>query len=142
MLCFLIFKFLKQGRYSINDSENRNSNVQKETMGNHNISCDLFQNTNDLQKLFQQAPDLVIRQFQLVNKSEAALIYLSGLTDKQSIHNNILPPLMHNPFDVSNGLPVTIGEIQTINTWNQVENAIFQGDSILLIHGQKTQGIN
>jgi len=135
---FSIFKFLKQGRYSINDSENRNSNVQKETMGNHNISCDLFQNTNDLQKLFQQAPDLVIRQFQLVNKSEAALIYLSGLTDKQSIHNNILPPLMHNPFDVSNGLPVTIGEIQTINTWNQVENAIFQGDSILLIHGQNT----
>ncbi len=87
---------------------------KKETMGNHNISCAVSQNTNDLQKLFQQAPDLVIRQFQLVNKSEAALIYLSGLTDKQSIHNNILPPLMHNPFDVSNGLPVTIGEIQTI----------------------------
>ncbi|HFK1717950.1 MULTISPECIES: spore germination protein [Bacillus cereus group] len=135
---FPILKFLKQGRYSINDQENRNSNVQKETIGSHNISCDLIQNTNDLQKLFQQAPDLVIRQFQLVNESEAALIYLSGLTDNQSIHNNILSPLMHNSFDISNGLPVTIGDIQTIDTWNQVENAIFQGDSILLIHGQNT----
>ncbi|SEB20706.1 spore germination protein [Bacillus nitratireducens] len=133
---FPIFKFLKQGRYSINDQGNRTPNIQKEKVVNQNINCDLFQNINNLQILFQQAPDLVIRQFQLVNESEAALIYLSGLTDKQSIHNNILPPLMHKPFDVSNGLPVTIGEIEVINTWNQVENAIFQGDSILLIHGQ------
>nr|WP_088327634.1 spore germination protein [Bacillus cereus] len=132
---FPIFKFLKQGRYSIDNQDNRTSNIQKENVENHNINCDLFQNINNLQKNFQQAPDLIIRQFQLVNKSEAALIYLSGLTDTQSIHNNILSPLMHTTFEISNGLPVTIGEVQIINTWNQFENAIFQGDSILLVHG-------
>lgn len=132
---FPIFKFLKQGRYSIDNQDNRTSNIQKKNVENHNINCDLFQNINNLQKNFQQAPDLIIRQFQLVNKSEAALIYLSGLTDTQSIHNNILSPLMHTTFEISNGLPVTIGEVQIINTWNQFENAIFQGDSILLVHG-------
>ncbi|WP_088321818.1 spore germination protein [Bacillus cereus] len=132
---FPIFKFLKQGRYSVDNQDNRTSNIQKENVENHNINCDLFQNINNLQKNFQQAPDLVIRQFQLVNRSEAALIYLSGLTDTQSIHNNILSPLMHTTFEIGNGLPVTIGEVQIINTWNQFENAIFQGDSILLVHG-------
>ncbi|MGN4561868.1 spore germination protein [Bacillus cereus group sp. MYBK5-2] len=132
---FPIFKFLKQGRYSIDNQDNRTSNIQKENVENHNINFDLFQNINNFQKNFQQAPDLIIRQFQLVNKSEAALIYLSGLTDTQSIHNNILSPLMHTTFEISNGLPVTIGEVQIINTWNQFENAIFQGDSILLVHG-------
>ncbi|PFL95371.1 spore germination protein [Bacillus cereus] len=132
---FPIFKFLKQGRYSVDNQDNRTSNIQKENVENHNIHCDLFQNINNLQKNFKQAPDLVIRQFQLVNRSEAALIYLSGLTDTQSIHNNILSPLMHTTFEISNGLPVTIGEVQIINTWNQFENAIFQGDSILLVHG-------
>ncbi|OUA54605.1 spore germination protein [Bacillus thuringiensis] len=132
---FPIFKFLKQGRYSVDNQDNRTSNIQKENVENHNINCDLFQNINNLQKNFQQTPDLVIRQFQLVNRSEAALIYLSGLTDTQSIHNNILSPLMHTTFEISNGLPVTIGEVQIINTWNQFENAIFQGDSILLVHG-------
>ncbi|MGE0980300.1 spore germination protein [Bacillus cereus] len=132
---FPIFKFLKQGRYSVDNQDNRTSNIQKENVENQNINCDLFQNINNLQKNLQQAPDLVIRQFQLVNRSEAALIYLSGLTDTQSIHNNILSPLMHTTFEISNGLPVTIGEVQIINTWNQFENAIFQGDSILLVHG-------
>ncbi|WP_373605263.1 MULTISPECIES: spore germination protein [Bacillus] len=140
---FTFLKFLKNGRYFMNRPENRNTSLQKENIENYNLSSDLSENINQLQQIFQQAPDLVIRRFQFKNGSEAALVYLSGLVDKQSIHNDILNPLIHNSFDSSKDLPVTIGEIQIINTsWKQVENAIFEGDSILLIDNQEGYRLN
>ncbi|MBJ8134013.1 spore germination protein, partial [Bacillus cereus group sp. N3] len=35
-------------------------------------------------------------------------------------------------------LPIPLGQIKIINTWSQIENAIFGGDSILLIHSRTT----
>ncbi|MDR7239191.1 hypothetical protein J2Y02_003827 [Neobacillus drentensis] len=99
----------------------------------------LSQNTENLQLLFSQAPDLVIRRFPIgPSKTEAALMYLSGLTDKDAIHNYVLKPLMHSSFDSNKELPVTIGKIEMVYTWGQIENAILGGDSVLLLNGQIT----
>ncbi|MEH7459903.1 spore germination protein, partial [Bacillus sp. JJ1127] len=62
----------------MNRPENRNTSPKKENIENYNLSSDLSENINQLQQMFQQAPDLVIRRFQLKNGSEAALVYLSG----------------------------------------------------------------
>ncbi|QWI72937.1 spore germination protein (plasmid) [Bacillus mycoides] len=90
---FTFLKFLKHGRYSMNNQEDRNLKTPKKHT-EHYISVNLSENIDILHQFFQQTPDLVIRQFQTFNESDAALIYLSGLTDKQTIHNNILNPLM------------------------------------------------
>ncbi|OUB06754.1 spore germination protein [Bacillus thuringiensis serovar yunnanensis] len=132
---FAFLKLLKSGRYSMNVQANRNSNLPKKQITNH-ISSNLSKNIDTLHQIFQQIPDLVNRQFQTLNKLDVSLVYLSGLTDKQFIYNNILNPLMNKEFDPSKGLPVTIGELQIITTWDQFETAIFEGDSVLFINGQ------
>lgn len=81
----------------------------------------------------------MIRRFQMTADGlEAALVYLSGLTDKQLIQHHVLNPLMNSAFDTNTELPITLGQIKIINTCSQIENAIFGGDSVLLIHGRTT----
>ncbi|OOQ93179.1 spore germination protein [Bacillus cereus] len=135
MLYFL--KFLK-GRHNSKSSQiSKDIYLQEKNMEKSPIDADLSKNIAQLQQFFHQSPDLVIRRFQIpADGLEAALIYLAGLTDKQSIQNHVLSPLMHNSLDPKKELPITIGGVEIINTWSQIENAVLGGDSVLFIHGR------
>lgn len=136
---FYFLKLLKGRRSSQHHQASNDSNLQKKDIEDYVLYFDLSQNTEQLQQLFSQAPDLVIRRFQIAaSKFEAAVVYLAGLTDKNSIHNHVLKPLMHSSFDPNKELPITLGEVEIIDTWSQIENAILEGDSVLLINGQIT----
>lgn len=104
------------------------------------ISCDLSSNLAELNSRFCLVPDKVIREFVIQQTGKrAALIYLLGLTDKNAINNNILQPLLQKSIagEVMGGeVPVTIGNIQWLEEWSKVENAIFQGFSVLFIDGR------
>ena len=103
------------------------------------VDSDLSHNTEILQQVFSQAPDLVIRRFSInASKSDAALVYLPGLTDKDAIHNHVLKPLMSSYFELDKELPITIGDVEVIDTWGQIESAILGGDSVLLLNGKNT----
>ena len=69
----------------------------------------------------------------------AALVYLLGLSDKNAINNNILRPLLHKPGageSTDGELPVAVGNIQWFTEWSKVEQAIFEGYSVLFIDGR------
>lgn len=93
-----------------------------------------------LQSFFTFAPDLVTRQFQLRTGDKAVLVYLEGLIDKSAINNNILYPLMYELESINDiwNSSITIAKTEMITLWTDVENAIFQGKSILIIQGQKS----
>ncbi|MEH7375398.1 spore germination protein [Neobacillus drentensis] len=131
-------KFLR-GKRSPRHHQSNDSNLQKKNIEDDVLDSDLSQNTENLKLLFSQTPDLVIRRFSIsASKSEAALVYLSGLTNKDTIHNHVLKPLMNSSFDFNKELPITIGDIEIVYTCGEVENAILGGDSVLLLNGQNT----
>ncbi|MBE5105862.1 spore germination protein [Bacillus thuringiensis] len=135
-------KFLKRLKYRgghKGDSNRDNTHFMEQDIEDSLLESDLSNNLAELQNIFRQSPDLVIRQFQMtVDGLAAALVYLSGLADKQLIQNNVLSPLMNSDFNANTELPITLGQIKIIHTWNEIENAILEGDSVLLFNGQTT----
>ncbi|WHY69647.1 spore germination protein [Neobacillus sp. SuZ13] len=132
-------KFLRGKRSSRFHQASYSSNHQKKNMEDDVLDSDLSQNIENIQLLFSQAPDLVIRRFPIASsKTKAALVYLPGLTDKDAIHNHVLKPLMDSSFELDKELPITIGDVEVVDTWGQIESAILDGDSVLLLHGQNT----
>ncbi|PEF60752.1 spore germination protein [Bacillus cereus] len=101
------------------------------------INDKLSKNVEILRKIFYQAPDFVIRQFQdKQTKSECALVYLDGLTDRNLINNHILQPLIYEVSNMPESMSkVTIGGIDFIDEWEQIEKSILQGRSVLFIDG-------
>ncbi|MED3564372.1 spore germination protein [Bacillus xiapuensis] len=129
-----MFYFLKHLKGQRSSRYSSNSNLRKD---DDILYSDLSLNTEKLQTFFSQAPDLVIRRFKIAgNKTDAVLVYLKGLTDKDAIQNHVLRPLIQSSFDHNMELPITLGEVEIVHTWSQIENAILGGDSILLLSGQ------
>ncbi|EEL60133.1 spore germination protein [Bacillus toyonensis] len=135
-------KFLRRLKYRDNPKSfpiRDNTHFQEKNIEDALLDADLTKNIANIQNIFRQAPDLVIRRFQItVDGLEAALVYLSGLTDKELIQNHVLSPLMNSDFNTNTELPIPLGQIKIINTLSQIENAIFGGDSVLLIHSRTT----
>ncbi|MDF2663524.1 MAG: spore germination protein, partial [Paenibacillus sp.] len=103
------------------------------------ISMDLQQNLAYLLAQFTHTPDLIVRQLTIKQSEEqAALVYLDGLTDKNSINNNVLRPLQFESesSDAVGGLTVTIGQVLSLTAWSQIESAVLEGSSVLLIAGR------
>ncbi|MGG2018048.1 spore germination protein [Bacillus sp. S10(2024)] len=134
-------KFLKRLKSRGNPksfSKRDDRDFQDEDIEDPLLDTDLSKNIGELQELFRQAPDLVIRRFSMSGDGlEAALVYLSGLTDKLSIQKYVLTPLMDSVYDANTELPISLGHVEMINTWGRIENAILGGDSVLFIHGQR-----
>ncbi|MCY9659575.1 spore germination protein [Paenibacillus chondroitinus] len=107
------------------------------TPGSNSLHTTLTENVKFLQALFNKTPDLVVRTFTYKQMdSQAALVYLSGLVDKNAINNNVLRQLMFHHADTTEGeLPVTLGLMSTIATWEQIETSILHGYSVLFVDG-------
>ena len=130
----------KNKRYSKHRQTNQYAPPEKNgSINDFPLYSDLSMNIQELLQMFPQAPDLVIRRFELADKgTKAALVYLDGLTDKNSISNNVLSSLMESTFDFRKGLPITVGDVEEVYSWKSVEDALFAGDSALFIQGVTT----
>ncbi|GMX61541.1 spore germination protein GerSA [Paenibacillus elgii] len=103
------------------------------------ISSVLAQNIADLHELFSQTPDLVVRHFVIKQTgNQAAIAYLDGLTDKNSLNKDVLRPLQFEAdSDAPGNLPrVNVGNVRTISLWSDLEMAMLQGVSILFEDGR------
>ncbi|MFD0693320.1 spore germination protein [Paenibacillus sp. GCM10027628] len=102
------------------------------------ISPELPVNKAELNRIFSVMTDLVIREFTVKpSDSQAMIVYLSGLTDLNGLNNNVLYPLMiEGTVDPNPTQWVSLGNVQTAITWDQVELSILRGGSVLFIEGR------
>ncbi|MBO7742625.1 spore germination protein [Paenibacillus sp. MWE-103] len=102
------------------------------------VAAELERNLAELRRVFSHTPDLVIRTFRYEQIGrQAALIYISGLSDINAINNNILHELMrHVPGESPSGyLPVSLGRMAVCGDWSQIEHGLLDGLSVLLVDG-------
>ncbi|WP_139490257.1 spore germination protein [Brevibacillus dissolubilis] len=99
----------------------------------------LAQNIEEVKRSFPAAPDLTIFQFDTApHGTPGALVFLDGLSDKNSLNSHILRPLMYGTQEVQKDISLpTISGCRILTTWSDVENAILQGESLLFLDGQQ-----
>ncbi|MEC2131756.1 spore germination protein [Brevibacillus centrosporus] len=103
------------------------------------ISDRLDENIAMLQTIFTLTPDLIIRTFESnFAEGRVALVYLSGLVDKNSINNNMLRPLLNPTSNADTSIVdlLSVGAISNAYDMETVEAEILQGSSVLLIEGR------
>ncbi|BBI34124.1 spore germination protein [Cohnella abietis] len=131
-------KFLRRNQYS-NPPKSAQTNGRKEPTADKKLDSQLSTNLAEMHKLFQLTPDLIVRHLRIhVKGEEAVLVYLDGLTDKSTINNDIITPLMNEVSTYPANIPfiVNVGDIRKGTQWSQVETAILGGDTVILIDGR------
>ncbi|WP_281883382.1 spore germination protein [Paenibacillus sp. YYML68] len=89
------------------------------------VSSELFGNLSTLREVFSHTPDLIVCEFFYKQAGQqAALVYFSGLSDKNAINNNLLRPLMFHTVSDEQNLPVTAGAHRTLVDWLDIEHAV------------------
>ncbi|MBB3114442.1 spore germination protein [Paenibacillus phyllosphaerae] len=99
------------------------------------VSYDLEENLQVLRRLFTETPDMNIRMIPIGDTGgQAALVYIEGLTDKNSINNNVIKPLLNasGPF---NHAVMTVGRMTVQNEWASITSNILKGNSALFVDG-------
>jgi spore germination protein len=113
------------------------SNLQVKEIYAQDISKDVTENLNIINRLFTLTPDLVIKKF-YINQTgkEAAVVYLDGLTDKLAINEFILQPLVHEGKIINSELEVNIGLTKIGCTWLEIEDSLLMGYAVLFVQGR------
>lgn len=109
---------------------------QEKQAENRVLKKQLTDNIKEIHKIFTEAPDLVVREFIIKQTSnKAALIFLSGASDPVKINDSVLYPLLfeENVEKEKQDPAVSLGHIAAVNTYKKVEEAILQGNSVLLV---------
>lgn len=101
------------------------------------ISSKLMDNIAEIHFIFCDTPDLIVRYLVIKQtKSQAALVYLSGITDSKAIFNHVLNPLIFEDGEDNseNDVKVSLGHIKETNRWPQIESAILNGECVLFVN--------
>ncbi|MDF2714542.1 MAG: spore germination protein [Paenibacillus sp.] len=127
-------KWLRGGKKQHNRPESREPVNRQADIP---VSEHMQENVYHMKFLFSQTPDLIMRQFVIKQTGDrATLVYLDGLVDKNSINNNVLRPLQYET-GTGEDVTVTVGCVEALTDWPDIENAIFQGCSVLFVNGRK-----
>jgi len=119
------------------------------------ISSKLQENMDDLHKLLERCSDAVFKEFTFGPNGEnrGLVIFFDGLVDKRQIELNLLKSLMlelnmqsdnsypwpkHDVFKLVEESIVSLAEVKTTDTLQDICHHISSGDTILLIDGYNT----
>ncbi|KMY52226.1 spore gernimation protein [Peribacillus loiseleuriae] len=100
------------------------------------ISKSVSENISMVHTHFTLAPDLIVKKMVIQQTgSHAALVYMSGLANQMVINDYVLTSLLfkEETKNKSEDLKVLLGHQQEATTWFEIENAIFQGNSVLFV---------
>nr|WP_193571561.1 spore germination protein [Paenibacillus psychroresistens] len=127
--------WLRRYKYKSNPKLQSKQNKKHEEQDNAKTSSDLAVNLAELRSRFYETPDLIVRPFYSQQlKCKVALCYLDGLTDKNALNTYILRPLMFTDNKEEEAL-VNIGDIKYIRKWEQIDDSLLNGFSLLFIEG-------
>lgn len=125
---------------------------QSEDTGPDILSQTLEKNLNTVKSKFGDSSDLIIRVFSFGKDGDgavkAALVYLDGLTNLTMINDNIIKPLMYDihlfhqaettdlsSMDKIRDRLLSVGEVKTAYTYDEVTQACLAGDAVLMAEG-------
>lgn len=100
------------------------------------ISKILEDNLMAIKELFHNASDIVEYKFLTLIETEAAVVYIDGLCNKNGINDNVIKPLMENlvdPSDIRNTIQTS--ESEDIKSMDQVVKVLTEGLVVLFHEG-------
>ncbi|WHH58630.1 spore germination protein [Petroclostridium sp. X23] len=134
----------------LNRNFNKENDPQK--LSQVNLSHDLKKNLKTLREILGTSDDIIIREFSFGHKGQinAALIFLEGMTDKVTINESIIKPLMYDSrficseetseainIDSIKNTMLSVGNIGIVTAIDELVDDCLSGDTILLINGSK-----
>ena len=136
---FIFSKLFKKKLYKHKQNQAKPNRQQSQNGASSSLHQDLTRNIEETKRFFPESPDLVVYRFSAgKQETQAALLYIDGLTDKNTINNNILRPLMYDYQEDHKGIPVpTISGTRNVSSMDDVGNAILQGETVLFIEGRQ-----
>jgi spore germination protein KA len=136
------FKGQKPKKNRQQDAENQATDHSVE-----HIQGSLSANLNIIKQKTGNSSDVVIRHLKMGMNSEmkAAIVYVEGIVDNQSIQEFLLQSMMkdnhkenlneHNALDLISEDMMTIGNVSSINNWEDLFLSLMAGDTLVLVDG-------
>lgn len=130
------------------NSGKQNGNWQKSSQTS--LSRDLKENLKVLKSILGTSNDIVIREFSFGydEKINASIIFVDGLTDRMTINESIIKPLMYdthlfdsrellttNNIDIIQKSMLSVGDVKIVTSLDDVIDGCLSGDTVLLING-------
>lgn len=101
------------------------------------ISGNISEEKQALDTIFYQIPDLITREID----QRLLLAYIDGLTDEKMLSNQVIQPLLDkiSPGEMCSEIHtiLTVSNISLASTWEEVEDELLHGSSILFVEGEK-----
>lgn len=132
------------------DRQNKsNTSTKIPTSPLDQVAGSLKENLNAVRKSLGNSDDIIIRQFQINNHVDAAIIYVDGLADRISIQDFILKVMMYN-LELKETKPnkhylselkkhaISIGEVHDETNFKKALNNILSGETAIFIDGFST----
>ncbi len=131
-----------------NQNQNKQGNNPKKT--HVDLSKDLKQNLSVLRSILGTSCDIIMREFSFGNKGHinGAIIFIDGLTNKSTIDDSIIKPLMYDSrlafkntreeidnINIIKTTLVSVGNVETVTAVNDAVDSCLSGDSVLLVDG-------
>lgn len=111
------------------------------------IQVSLSDNLNMIKQKTGNSSDVVIREIKMGGASDikTAIVYVEGIVDNQSIQDYLLQSMMkddqkeevnqHNVIDLLSEDMMTVGNVSSINNWDDLFLALMAGDTLVLVDG-------
>ncbi len=136
------FKERKPKKKRQQDDENQTTDHSIEL-----IQVSLSGNLNKIKQETGNSSDVVIREIKMGGNSDikTAIVYVEGIVDNQSIQEYLLQSMMkddqkeevnqHNVIDLLSEDMMTVGNVSSINNWDDLFLALMAGDTLVLVDG-------
>lgn len=144
-----MLSFFRKLSRKLFSTEHRNRAIS--SMDEQRLSADLTANMDVISNILGSSKDVIIRKLTIgsAKKTAAALIFIDGLTDKDTISRDILNNIMieikktngdksftqAKLFQFIEENLVTTGNVQRTRILNDVITAVLSGDTALLVEG-------
>lgn len=141
-----LIKFMKLSNGLRRTHQQNKEPAEQEDDADRNISVHLDDNVQCLERLFEDSSGVLFRKFTIgKTNSQAMIVNIDGLSDKQLISEGILRSVMEEAgkIGVDGGFTleqfkqsvIHINDIKEASTMNEVLESILNGDTALLFEG-------
>lgn len=137
-------------KYSFFKNRKSTTNTQKETEESKEdfqptLSRSLEQNLDTIKKMYDNPPDLVIRELEIeAIGTTSALIYLDGMVDSEIINDKIVKHIQDFTGSVNSknsslqqilSKLISVAAIKQVHTLDKASLAILSGDTVFMLDG-------